>query len=357
MKKDQTNIYFYVPSSHLISELNLDINSYWLWINIFIKKFPVMRPDNLGACRHIGPYNWTLQTYIYLKAIKFNCEITSSLNVDGILISHGDFLPKYINPRPTRYIVEIKPDRALSCLLANFAVTQSVHDPIMKSFRRFFINSASVQYWPQPSIIKRDISRKDKLKNIFYMGKPEQFISEVSLLQSKIKKLGLNLKIKPREEWNDYSKADVILAVRPKKVFNRGGIPSNLDLNKKPASKLINSWIANVPAILSPDRAYLDIKKSKYDFLEATNVSEIIDRLKLLKSNRFLYRKMIENSKKRAAEVGAKSIAMDWKMIIENKIIPDYKIWQKSKLIRFSFVFFRVIFYPKLFKYMLKNKS
>mgnify|MGYP003348871422 CR=1 FL=1 len=38
MKKNQIKIYFYIPSSHLISELNLDINFYWLWINNFIKK-------------------------------------------------------------------------------------------------------------------------------------------------------------------------------------------------------------------------------------------------------------------------------------------------------------------------------
>jgi hypothetical protein len=355
MKKNQPKIYFYIPSNLLISELKLDINLYWSWINAFIKKFPIIRPDNLGECNHIGPYNWTLQTYIYLKAVKFNCELTSSLEINGILISHGDFLPKYIKPRAARYIVEIKPDRALSCLLANFAITQSIHDPVIKSFRRFFINSAPVQYWPQPSIIKRDISRGNKLRNVFYMGKSEQFISGVNQLHNKILKLGMNFIIAPREEWNDYSKADVILAVRPEKSSKNGTVPSNLALNKKPASKLINAWIANVPAILSPDPAYLDIKKNKYDFLEAANVSEIINQLKTLKSNSFLYRKMVINSKKRASQIKPELIAIQWRLIIEKKIIPDYNVWKNSKFKRLSTLFFRVISYPKLIKYILKN--
>jgi hypothetical protein len=356
MKKTYPKIYFYVPSNYLISELKLDINLYWFWINAFIKKNPIVRPDNLGKCNHIGPYNWTLQTYIYLKAIKFDCEITDSLDINGILISHGDFLPKYIKPRALRYVVEIKPDRSLSSLLANFAITQSVHDPLIKSFRRFFINSASVQYWPQPSIFKRDSSRKNILKNVFYMGKPEQFIKELTQLHNEIKKLGMNFKAASGEDWNNYSKADVVVAVRPRISFKKGSVPSNLALNKKPASKLINSWIANVPAILSPDRAYLDIKKNKYDFLEASDVSEIIDQLKFLKSNRSFYRKMIINSNKRASQYKSELIAKEWKLIIEKRIIPDYQIWKISKIKRFSVLFFRVIFYPILLKYMLKKR-
>jgi hypothetical protein len=121
------------------------------------------------------------------------------------------------------------------------------------------------------------------------------------------------------------------------------------------ASKLINSWIANVPAILSPDRAYLDIKKNKYDFLEASDVSEIIDQLKFLKSNRSFYRKMIINSNKRASQYKSELIAKEWKLIIEKRIIPDYQIWKISKIKRFSVLFFRVIFYPILLKYMLKK--
>ena len=42
---------------------------------------------------------------------------------------------------------------------------------------------------------------------------------------------------------------------------------------------MINAWTAGAPAILSRDDAFLKLKKSENDFLEADNLDEIIVQL------------------------------------------------------------------------------
>jgi hypothetical protein len=107
MSDKAPNIYFFIPSKKIVSNFNIDINSYWKWVHHFIKYTPVDLPDGSGKCGSIGPYNWTLQTYIYLTIFKNKYQITDSLDVEGIVISHGDFLPRYIKPSHKRFIVDI----------------------------------------------------------------------------------------------------------------------------------------------------------------------------------------------------------------------------------------------------------
>jgi glycosyltransferase involved in cell wall biosynthesis len=355
MKLKPPNVYFYIPSDILIAKINLDINCYWGWIHNFIKNTPADLPDNLGKCWTIGPYNWTVQTYIYLKSLNYKYKITSTLDVEGIIISHGDFLPRYIKPISNRYIVEIKPDRSLSSILSNFVITQNASDPISRGYRRLFIHSHYVDYWPQPSIIKRNKLRGRIFKNICYMGKPEQFLSNVDYLKRELKKIDLNFYIVPIEKWNDYSQVDVIVAVRPVFETDKKKFSSNLSLNKKPASKLINAWIAGVPAILSPDSAFLKQKKSEFDFLEARNADELVSQIRRLNDNPELIDKMIKNGFERAKEIQIEVIANQWHQIIQKKIVPNYHQWKKSFWIRLYLFVTRLIFYPKLLRFIFRD--
>lgn len=353
--KKKPSIFFYLPSKKIVRDVGKDINRYWIWINKIIKIHPAIPPDRKNPISVMGPYNWTLQTYIYLKSANYDCQIIDHLNVEGIIFSHSDFLPQFIEPISSRYIVEIKPDRSLKCLLANYVITQNSYDPLLTSFRRFFINATSINYWPQASLIKRNVSRGKKIKNVCYMGNPQQFISQVKLLRRKINNLGMKFLTKSRCHWNDYSDVDVIVAVRPAACFESKKLPPYLSLERKPASKVINAWLAGVPAIVSPDPAFIELKKNSLDFLLAKNVSEIIDQLKALKSNSFLYMKMISHGKKRARNLGANNTTKEWLKIIENKIIPDFYLWEKNRYRRLLSITMRIIYYPKLARYFLKS--
>jgi len=355
MSEKIPNIYFFIPSEKIVSNFNINITSYWNWINHFIEHTPIDLLDGSGKCGSIGPYNWTIQTYIYLKHFKYKYQITNSLDVEGIIISHSDFLPRYIKPSPKRFIVEIKPDRSLKSIFANFAIVQNSHDPISNGFRKFFISSAYINYWPQPSMIKRDISRGSRIKNVCYVGKIEQFISNVSSLKKELRKLGMRFKMIPRKDWNNYSEIDVIVAVRKNAKTRKKLVASNLSSSKKPASKLINSWMAGVPAILSRDDAFLELKKTERDFLEADDLDEIINQLKRLKNDPKLFHSMIKNGFERSEDFYPEIIAKQWHNLIHKSIVPNYFLWRNSFYRRFFMIFCRGIFYPKILKLVFKD--
>jgi hypothetical protein len=72
-------LYFYIPSSELIDSIPAGIPEYWRWINDFISHTPAKLPDGGAPCTWLGPYNWTVQTFLYLRAFSFPCFVTASL--------------------------------------------------------------------------------------------------------------------------------------------------------------------------------------------------------------------------------------------------------------------------------------
>jgi len=112
--------------------------------------------------------------------------------------------------------------------------------------------------------------------------------------------------------WNDYSDTDVIVAMR-KDLSN--------PYTKKPASKLINAWLAGVPAILGPEQAYRELRRSMLDYIEVAAAEEAAVALARLKSDPELYGAMVENGRRRAEEVMADECAKTWEALLF-EIIP-----------------------------------
>ena len=334
-------LYFYIPSSELIDSIPAGIPEYWRWINDFISHTPAKLPDGGAPCTWLGPYNWTVQTFLYLRAFCFPCLLTASLPDEGIIIAHSDFLPVFLKPSSKQFIVEIKPDRFLRCKFANYVISQNWRDPIHAGLDGVLIKSAVVRYWPQPGLIPRNPRRGDRFENLYFMGNRDQFIDEVDMLELGIKRLGLNWKMMPRERWHDYSNADAIVAVRP--LVNYQDVAAFFSPERKPASKLCNAWLAGVPAILSPEVAFQDIRRSELDYLEARNVPEIIQKIQDLMGNLHLRRSMVENGKKRASEFKWETIVRAWIEIFQKEIIPEYNIWCKSGFRRSCVYFSRTL--------------
>jgi hypothetical protein len=324
-------VFFYIPCAEAVESIPDSIEQYWSWVNALVKNSPARMPDNRGTCEWLGPYNWTLQTYLYLKKKGFPCCLTACVPDEGIIIAHSDMLPCSLEPSANQYIVEIKPDRSLRCTFANFVIVQNQRDPI---HRGFMIKSGFVDYWPQPGLVARSSSRGNRFENICYIGNHEQLI-EPEALSLEIRKLGLNWRVVPREEWHNYSDIDAIVAVRGCTV---GPIYSPI---LKPASKLRNAWAAGVPAILSPDPAFSDVRKSDLDYLEARDVPAIIDRLKQLMTNSDLRNSMVENGRRRAEDFSADEIVLQWIEIITEQLLPRFELWRRSNYRRTAFVFTR----------------
>jgi hypothetical protein len=115
--------------------------------------------------------------------------------------------------------------------------------------------------------------------------------------------------------WNDYSRTDVIVALR-KNMRDQ--------YLRKPASKLINAWLAGVPAILGPEAAYRELRRSPLDFIEVTSADEAYLAIEKLKNDPELYAAMVKNGQQRAAEVSAQNCTTAWANLLF-KQLPNRK--------------------------------
>ncbi len=89
MKKPK--IYFYIPTLIQHKEIPQDINLDWTG---FQK----------------GVYAWTLQTYMRLKEIGYDCHLTDDLLAEGIIISHRGLLTDFIIPSRKQLLICILSD-------------------------------------------------------------------------------------------------------------------------------------------------------------------------------------------------------------------------------------------------------
>lgn len=282
----------------MVATIPESVHDYWAWIHAAVSRAPAILPDGQGPCGWFGPYNWTIQTFLYLRGAGLAPRLTATLPEEGIIIAHSDFLAIQLKPSARQFVVEMKPDRALRCAYANFAIVQNPRDPIRSGIRRALTSSAAVSYWPQPGLISRRADRGGRFENICFMGNADQFIPGAETLEAELARRGLRWTMIPRDRWHDYSEADAIVAVRT-------ATPKGRDANafspaRKPASKLCNAWLAGVPAILSPDVAFRDLRRSPLDYLEAQTIPEVLEAIDRLRDDIDLRRAMAENAAARA---------------------------------------------------------
>jgi len=253
---------------------------------------------------------------------------------EGIIVAHSDFLPQHISYSSKRFIVEIKPDRRLRARNANFVILQNRRDPLQVGAARLVVPSGYVPYWPQPSLIPRDRARGDRFETVAYFGNSGQFLAEADLVSEQVRQLGLTFVMKPSAEWNDYEDTDAVVAVRPQFKPGHFDVDRSASFNpaQKPASKLVNAWLAGVPAVLSADPAYVELRRTALDYLEASDVTSIIASLKRLQTQPELRRAMSMNADLRAKEFSAVVVVEAWRGLLERRVFPAFEKWRSSSI-------------------------
>jgi hypothetical protein len=169
------------------------------------------------------------------------------------------------------------------------------------------------------------------------MGNSHNLLPDVHKLVLALAPLGLTLHMPPRRRWHDYSDCDALVAVRP-----TGGEDGD-DVLRKPASKLWNAWLAGVPAVLSAEPAYAELRESELDYLEARDVADIKAQLTVLAKDPALRRKMQERGRERVAELRAERIVEDWAAIFREEVFPRYRRWRGSPTARLQLIVGRSI--------------
>jgi hypothetical protein len=293
-------IQFYLPYRREVARLPERSEDYWQW--------SVENPTVPE-----GKYAWTLQTFLRLREAGLPCELVERFPSSGIVVAHRDLLPITGIPRSRVFLVCIKADRNRHTW-AHFHVTQNERDSVRRTHPG---KSITITHWPQPGLIPRDPARGALVENVAYFGRECNLAPELRSVEW--------LKARERLQWHDYREVDVTVSVRQ---FGQQNAPSAVfDADSKPASKLINSWMAGVPAIVGPEPAYQMARKSLLDFIEVRSADEALQAVDMLRSNPALYRDMVQNGLRRAKEFSADSITAEWLHLFRDVLPAQYREW------------------------------
>jgi hypothetical protein len=207
-------------------------------------------------------------------------------------------------------------------MLANFTCLQCSAAPQGK-------NVSYVPHWPQVGIRPRMHEKRNGITRLGYRGlllnldaafRSDEFLAA-------LKERGIEFDFDKvsgdqtsTHDWGNYADVDAVLAVRNLTVrssFN------------KPASKLINAWFGEVPALLGPEPAFRDLRRSELDYIEVKAPAEVLHAIDRLRQTPHLYERMVENGRARREEFSVESIRHRWIEVLENEARPAFEKWQR----------------------------
>lgn len=263
---------------------------------------------------------WITQTFIFLKSAGYNVKLQPKLVPGEICFIESSTLG--IKDWPFRsYVVACRADRP-RCMLSNQCT-------VMNKLAVGSPNEHHMYSWPQPVITKRNPTRGNEVKIVDFKGALRNLwepFREKSF-EDKLNQLDLTLKVNTEatvsgvdlyRSWGDYSETDILLAVRNLTEY---------DFSIKPELKLTNAWRAGVPAVLGPEPAFQDLRKSELDFIEVNSVEGAVQAIEKLKNDPALYQAMVENGLKRAEEFSVENLTKNWVDLIEGPIFSGFHKW------------------------------
>ncbi len=262
-----------------------------------------------------GERAWILQTYLRLRRAGYEVELTDRWPQRGLLVfsSKQRRILKRLGGRTDEVrLLGIREDVG-PALIADWEVLQNGR--YIDGRKRFF-----VPFWPQPGLIPRDASRGHLLQRAAYKG----FIGNLHqdfrnerwphfLAQRGIDwacdapRYGGSQRDRAVTAWNDYREIDLIVAIRP---------PDRALHVRKPAAKLYNAWLAGVPALLSPEYAFRELRRSEQDYIEISSLSEAMQAVDVLLGHPDRYAAMVANAQRRAADFTSEAILRQWAQLL-----------------------------------------
>lgn len=293
-------------------------------------KFFLPGENDLAALRHVDPERdwrefhrgervWILQTYLRLARAGYPAELTASPPSEGIVVFHAKHargLRSQWRRLRNAVLVGARADNR-EPLIADFEVVQNgaFTDPE----RRFLI-----PHWPQPSLLLREPARGAAIRRIAFKGFEQNLHPEFRspAWREFLAARGIEWEMDAVPfagsatdpaaiDWADFRQVDLLLAVRPE---------DRCLWTSKPASKLVNAWHAGVPALLGPEYAYRELRRSELDYLEVSSLAEAKAAVLRLLERPDLYEAMVENGRARGAELTAATILPQWIDLLTRKI-------------------------------------
>jgi hypothetical protein len=268
---------------------------------------------------------WLLQTYLQLKRRGLNVHLVDRLVPNRICVS-GIWQIGKRSLLGRSYNVVVQAD----------CCRPPVTDHIVVQNPTGVLNDRDhlIYHWPQPGLMARNPDRGDRIDNVVYRGTMNNLWSPLQAPEftRRLAELGVNFicdncddqKNEDRYRlWQDYSDADLVLAMRDLTVY---------DERIKPATKLANAWLAGVPAILGPESAYQDLRTDDLDYIEARSCDDVVNAVRRLKENPDLYKAMRARAAQRAPGFTADAVAKLWRDTLAGAINDGYRKWLQEPL-------------------------
>ena len=279
----------------------------------------------------LGIHAWTLQTYLRLREIGFNCELVTEMPRTGLVVAHGHAL-RSLGRSHTR-----SPEVLLICVKGDGDWVSDADLHIVQNLdeARKRYDSHYLPHWPQPGLLPRDSTRGNRFDVVSFFGHERNLAPEIVSPDWAQSLSGMGLEWQPILSTNhwldpagidarviDYRGVDVVVAVRS---FEKRDMRRTRSYCQKPATKLYNAWLAGVPAVLGVESAFRAERQSDLDYIEVASIEEATDALRRLKSDPALRTAMVANGQRRAAEVEPESIVQAWRSFLTQTALPKFQ--------------------------------
>jgi hypothetical protein len=268
-------------------------------------------PDRNPGEFRTGERAWILQTYLRLREAGHPARLSDAWPGEGILVFSSKqrrVLGPLVKPSEPVVLVGCREDVG-EAEIADFEVVQN-------GFSVDRTSSFFIPLWPQPGLVPRDPDRGARIRSAVFKGfarnlhpafaSPEWSnalaVRGIEWIADAAEYAGPQ-RAAEATGWESYRDVDLVVAVRPpdKKLHER-----------KPATKLTNAWLAGVPAILGPELAYRELRRSDLDYMEVKSVPEALAAVDRLIREPALYAAMVENGRRRAEEFTVEAVRKRW---------------------------------------------
>ena len=254
-------------------------------------------PQDVAARIRSGVDVWIISTYLELYeragSLPFRLAISDRFPPGEPAVAHRDDLrlnAAYWRSRVAGVRADRAPIYTTSC-------------EILQSPHQASDGGAHIPSWPQPGLKPRAPQRQG-LRVLGYFGRPvglPAFYGDAGF-RAELHRRGMALALN-HHDWRDYSATDACIALRD---------PRAVDVGRKPPAKLVNAWLAGIPALLGPEPAYRALRRTELDYIEVASARDILAALDVLRRDAGRYRAMVENGRRRSQAFTRDKIAEAW---------------------------------------------
>lgn len=271
-------------------------------------------PTELPGERFLGGENiWIVLTYLRLKAKGLNVRLSSSLVPEHINVCmRPELLAGRMSHRAFKVVAQT--DRA-SLGWGEYTLSQS---PALAAAR----NTCLIDHWPQPRLKSRDPSRGSRIVRIGYVGWIENLAPAFGSdgFDDAMADNGFEFVVRDKpDEWHNYSDLDLALAVRRTTAYW---------VRTKPSTKLVQSWITGVPAMLGPEPSYRYWGRDGEDYFEITAPEQALAIAKKLRDDPELYESVQRRGLLKSAQHDTEAVCRQWAAALDGPICAAFNAWR-----------------------------